>query len=78
VGVGAGLDDVAAEGEAVNDGSAEAGSVKVLVQPEKDSLEAMATLFFSSRSVRTWKRSSAPPRALAAAPRGCAACHTTA
>ncbi|MFF4097790.1 hypothetical protein ACFYYY_29335 [Streptomyces sp. NPDC001834] len=24
----------------------------------KDSLEAMATLFFSSRSVRTWKRSS--------------------
>jgi hypothetical protein len=34
------------------------GSVKVLVQREKDSLEAMATLFFSSRSVRTWKRSS--------------------
>jgi hypothetical protein len=27
------------------------GSVKVFVQPEKDSLEAMATLFFSSRSV---------------------------
>lgn len=28
------------------------GSVKILVQPSKDSLEAMATLFFSSRSVR--------------------------
>ncbi|GIE92042.1 hypothetical protein Are01nite_85220 [Actinoplanes regularis] len=36
------------------------GSVKVLVQPEKDSLEAIATLFFSSRSVRTWNSSSAP------------------
>lgn len=35
------------------------GTVKVLVQREKDLLEAMATLFFSSRSVRTWKRSSA-------------------
>jgi hypothetical protein len=62
VGVGAGLDDVAAENEAVDDGGAESGSVKVLVQPEKDSSEAMATLFFSSRSVRTWKRSSAPRR----------------
>lgn len=30
------------------------------VQPLKDSFEAIATLFFSSRSVRTWKRSSAP------------------
>jgi hypothetical protein len=29
------------------------GSVKVLVQPENDSLEAIATEFFSSRSVRT-------------------------
>ena len=38
------------------------GSVKVLVQPAKDSLEAIATLFFSSRSVRTWKSSSAPRR----------------
>ena len=38
------------------------GSVKVLVQPPKDSLDAMATLFFSSRSVNTWKRSSAPWR----------------
>ena len=36
------------------------GSVKVFVQPENDSFEAMATLFFSSRSVRTWKSSSAP------------------
>jgi hypothetical protein len=32
------------------------GSVKVLVQPENDSLEAIATEFFSSRSVRTWKQ----------------------
>jgi hypothetical protein len=29
------------------------GSVKVLVQPEKDSLHAIATDAFSSRSVRT-------------------------
>lgn len=32
------------------------GSVKVLVQPEKDSLVAIATDAFSSRSVSTWKR----------------------
>lgn len=36
------------------------GSVKVFVHPEKDSLVAMATDAFSSLSVRTWKRSSAP------------------
>ena len=36
------------------------GSVNVLVQPEKDSFDAIATLLFSSRSVRTWKSSSAP------------------
>lgn len=36
------------------------GSVNVFVQPPNDSFEAIATLFFSSRSVRTWKRSSAP------------------
>jgi hypothetical protein len=35
------------------------GSVKVLVQPPKPSFEAMATLTFSSRSVRTWKSRSA-------------------
>src|SRR5664279_107480 len=29
-------------------------SVNVFVQPEKESLEAMATEFFSSRSVKTW------------------------
>jgi hypothetical protein len=29
------------------------GSVKVLVQPEKDSLDVVATDAFSSRSVRT-------------------------
>jgi len=62
VGLGAGLDDVAAEREAVNDGGAEAGSVNVLVQPENDSFDAIATEFFSSRSVRTWKSSSAPRR----------------
>jgi hypothetical protein len=38
------------------------GSAKVLVQPLKLSLEAMATLAFSSLSVRTWNRSSAPRR----------------
>jgi hypothetical protein len=55
VGGGAGLDDVAAEGEPVHDGGVQRrGSVKILVQPENDSLEAIATEFFSSRSVRTW------------------------
>ncbi len=53
VGVDAGFDDGAVEGETVDDGGAEPGAVKVLVQPEKDSLEAMAMEFFSSRSVRT-------------------------
>jgi hypothetical protein len=38
------------------------GSVKVRVQPENAWLLAMAMRFFSSRSVRTWKRSSAPRR----------------
>lgn len=37
-------------------------SVNVLVQPENDSLLAIAMDFFSSRSVRTWKRSTAPRR----------------
>ena len=36
------------------------GSVKVLVQPLNESLLAIATAVFSSRSVRTWKSSSAP------------------
>lgn len=36
--------------------------MKVLVQPANDSFEAMATLFFSSRSVKTWNSSSAPRR----------------
>lgn len=40
VGVGAGFDDGSAEGEAVDDRGAKPGSVKVLVQPPKDSLEA--------------------------------------
>ncbi|SED63843.1 hypothetical protein SAMN05216533_0156 [Streptomyces sp. Ag109_O5-10] len=38
------------------------GSVNVFVQPPKDSFEAIAKLFFSSRSVRTWNSSSAPLR----------------
>jgi hypothetical protein len=38
------------------------GSLNVFVQPPKLSLEAMATLFFSSRSIRTWNSSSAPLR----------------
>jgi hypothetical protein len=54
VGLGAGLDDRTVEGEPVDDGGAERGSVKVFVQPLKDSFEAMATLLFSSRSVSTW------------------------
>ncbi len=36
------------------------GSVKVLVQPLTLSLETIATLAFSARSVRTWNSSSAP------------------
>ena len=38
------------------------GSVKVLVQPQNDSLEAIATAGRSSRSLSTWKSSSAPRR----------------
>jgi len=61
VGVRAGLDDGATvEGETVDDGRAQARVVKVLVQPEKDSLEAIAMEFFSSLSVTTWNSSSAP------------------
>lgn len=33
-----------------------------MIQPEKDSLDAIATLLRSSRSVRTWNKSSAPRR----------------
>jgi len=62
VGVGASLEDVAAEGEAVDDAAQRRGAVKVLVQPLNDSLDAIATLAFSSLSVGTWKRSSAPRR----------------
>jgi len=38
------------------------GSLNVLVQPEKLSLDAIATELVSSRSVRTWNSSSAPRR----------------
>ena len=41
------------------------GSVNVFVQPLKLSLLAIATAFCSSRSVRTWKSSSAPRRFVA-------------
>jgi len=44
VGVGAGFDDAAAEGEEVDDCCAEAGVGECFVQPEKESLEAMAQL----------------------------------
>lgn len=53
VGLGAGLDDVAAERESVHDGSAQPWVGEGFVHPENDSLEAMATEFFSSRSVET-------------------------
>jgi hypothetical protein len=36
------------------------GSLRVLVQPLTLSLEAIATLAFSARSVRAWNSSSAP------------------
>ncbi len=36
------------------------GSVNVFVQPENGSLEAIAMLFFSSRSVRTSNSSGSP------------------
>lgn len=62
VGVGAGLDDGGAEGDRSTIAAQSRGSVKVLVQEENASLEAMATLLRSSRSVRTWKSSSAPQR----------------
>ncbi len=60
VGFGAGFDDVAAEGESVDDRGAESRVGECLVKAEKASFEAMATEAFSSRSVRTWKSSSAP------------------
>jgi hypothetical protein len=59
VGLGAGLDDGGVEGEAVDDRGAEAGVGEGL-GPAKLSLDAMATLAVSSRSVRTWNSSSAP------------------
>jgi len=38
------------------------GTVKVFVQPEKESLDAILSLFFSSVSLSTGKRRSAPRR----------------
>jgi len=63
VGLGAGLDDGGAEGEAVDDRGAEAGVGEGLGPANRKlSLDAMATLAVSSRSVRTWTSSSAPQR----------------
>lgn len=50
-----GFDDGTVEGETVDDRGAMAGSVRVLVHPENDSLVAIATEAFSSRAVRPWK-----------------------
>ena len=59
VGIGAGFDNGAIQGQSVYARRAKTGSVKVLLQPENHSLEAIAMEFLSSRSVRTCKRSSA-------------------
>lgn len=48
------------DGEPVDDGRAEPRITERLRPAAELSLEAMATLFFSSRSVRTWNSSSAP------------------
>jgi len=53
IGDGSGFDDVAGEGQPVDDCGVEAWSVKVLVQPENDSLLAIATELLSSLSVNT-------------------------
>jgi hypothetical protein len=53
IGDGSGFDDDAGVGQPVDDGGAEAGSVKVLVQPLKLSLLAIATELVSSFSVNT-------------------------
>ena len=60
VGIGAGFDDVAADVSRSTIAAQSLGSVNVFVQPENDSFDAIATEFFSSRSVKTWKSSSAP------------------
>lgn len=59
--VGAGFDDAAAEGETINDLAVEARVGERLRPTLEDSFDAIATEFFSSRSVRTWKRNSAYP-----------------
>jgi hypothetical protein len=61
VGVGAGFVDGAARSVSLSTMAAQSrGKVSVLVQPLLLSLEAIATLAFSSRSVRTWNSSLAP------------------
>jgi hypothetical protein len=56
------FDDLAGEGEPVDDGGAEPWVGEGLVQPEKASLEAIAIAERSSRSVSTWNSGSAPRR----------------
>jgi hypothetical protein len=51
-GVGAGLDDVAAERQSVDDRRAQLWVGERFVHAEKDSLEAIATLAFFSLSVK--------------------------
>jgi hypothetical protein len=60
VAAGAGLDDVGVEGEPVDDGGGEPGSVKVLPHSEKGALEAQAMEACSSLAVMIWNSSSAP------------------
>jgi hypothetical protein len=62
VGVGAGLDDVAAKGEPVDDRGAEPRVGERLGPAGNDSFDAIATDAFSSRSVNPWNSSSAPRR----------------
>jgi hypothetical protein len=62
VGLSVGLDDVAAEGERVDDGGAEPVVGEGLLQAVNESSEAIAKELVFSRSVRTWKSSSAGRR----------------
>lgn len=62
VGVGAGFDDGAVEGQPVHDRDTQPGSVKVFVHPEKDSLLAIAVEFFSSSLGEDLEQQSLPPR----------------
>ena len=60
IGLGAGLEDVGAVGEPVDDRGGEAPSGKTEPHSPKGRLLATAIEARSSRSVMTWKSSSAP------------------